>query len=610
MASEGTSAQVWHVLALRRHAAAAARLRDARSMQWRDSWHHKCHMKTLLGLILACSGALTALKDADAAQVGADLVLRNGAVYRLDSARTWSEAVAIRAGRIVFVGSNQQAKAFIGAATRVVDLKGRMLMPAFQDAHIHPISAGLEASACDLNGLKTAAEYVAAIKKYADAHPQAAWITGGGWLMSAFGAGGMARRELIDAVVPDRPVFLSSSDGHTAWANSKALELAHVTNDTPDPKDGRIDRDPKTGVAIGSLQEGADALVATKVPPASGAERQESLRYAVKLLNGYGITAIQDASVNEEDLKTYRALDEHGDLSLRVVAAIWWERRAGLEQIGNIKRLREKYSGGHIDAGTVKIMQDGVMENYTAVLLKPYLKPGNVRGIPMVDPQLLKRAVTRLDAEGFQVHFHAIGDGAVREALDAVAAARRQNGDLGHRHHIAHLELIDPADVPRFRELDVIANFQPLWAFADEYITKLTVPFLGPERSSRLYPIGTLYRSGALLAFGSDWSVSSPNPLEEIMVAVTRMGPSGETDTPFLPAERINLPEALAAFTINAAYANRLEKQAGSIEVGKLADLVVLDRNLFAIPPTQIAKVRVLVTLFEGKEVHGHLAAL
>lgn len=567
-------------------------------------------MKTLLGWILACGCALTALKDAGAAQVGAELVLRNGAVYTVDSARTWSEAVAIRAGRIVFVGSNQQAKAFISTATRVVDLKGRMLMPAFQDAHIHPISAGLEAGACDLNGLKTAAEYVAAIKKYADAHPQAAWITGGGWLMSAFGPGGMARRELIDAVVPDRPVFLSSSDGHTAWANSKALELAHVTNDTPDPKDGRIDRDPKTGVAIGSLQEGADALVATKVPPASDAERQEGLRHAVKLLNGYGITALQDASVNEEDLKTYRALDEHGELSLRVVAAIWWERRAGLEQIGNIKRLREKYSGGHIDAGTVKIMQDGVMENYTAVLLKPYLKPGSVRGIPMVDPQLLKRAVTRLDAEGFQVHFHAIGDGAVREALDAVAAARRQNGDLGHRHHIAHLELIDPADVPRFRELDVIANFQPLWAFADEYITKLTVPFLGPERSSRLYPIGTLYRSGALIAFGSDWSVSSPNPLEEIMVAVTRMGPMGETETPFLPAERINLPEALAAFTINAAYTNRLEKQTGSIEVGKLADLVVLDRNLFAIPPTQIAKVRVLVTIFEGKEVHGHLGAL
>ena len=235
----------------------------------------------------------------------------------------------IRAGRIVFVGSNRQLKAYIGKSTRVVDLKGRMLLPAFQDAHIHPISAGLEVSACDLNGLTSAAEYVAAISKYAQAHPQATWITGGGWLMSAFGPGGRARRELIDAVVPDRPVYLSSSDGHTVWVNSKALTLAHITNDTPDPADGRIDRDPDTGVASGTLQEGADALVAALVPPATAVQRREALRYAVKLLNGYGITAIQDASVDEDDLKTYKALDARGELSLRVVAAIWWERSNG-----------------------------------------------------------------------------------------------------------------------------------------------------------------------------------------------------------------------------------------------------------------------------------------
>lgn len=562
----------------------------------------------IFGLVIF--GAQLGLGEANEAQSPADIAFKGGAVYALDAARTWSQAVAIRAGRVVFVGSDQDLKAYIGRTTRVVELKGRMLMPAFQDAHIHPISAGIEANTCDLNGSKTAAEYVAAIKKYADQHPDASWITGGGWLMSAFGPGGMARRELLDAVVPDRPVYLSSSDGHTVWVNSKALELAHITNQTPDPVDGRIDRDPKTGAAIGSLQEGANAPVAALVPPATAAQRQEGLRYAVKLLNGYGITAIQDADVDEDDLKTYQALDQHGELSLRVVAAIWWEHRNGLEQIDNIKRLRGKYTGGHIDARTVKIMQDGVMENYTAVLLQPYLKPGNVYGIPMVPPQQLKQIVTRLDAEGFQVHFHAIGDGAVRQALDAVEAARDKNGELGHRHHIAHLELIDPKDVSRFRELGVIANFQPLWAFADEYITKLTMPFLGAERSSRLYPIGSLYRSGAVVAFGSDWSVSSPNPLEEIKVAVTRMGPRGETHTPFLPAERINLPEALAAFTINAAYTNRLEKQTGSIEVGKFADLVVLDRNLFAIAPADISNAQVLVTLFQGRTVHGDLGTL
>jgi predicted amidohydrolase YtcJ len=250
------------------------------------------------------------------------------------------------------------------------------------------------------------------------------------------------------------------------------------------------------------------------------------------------------------------------------------------------------------------------MENYTALLLEPYRIPGDVRGIPMVEPGLLKKAVTQLDAAGFQVHFHTIGDGAVREALDAIAAARATNGDLGHRHHLAHLELIDPADVPRFRELGAAANFQPLWAFADDYVTQLTIPFLGPERSGRLYAIGSLYRSGAVVVFGSDWYVSSANPLEELQVALTRMDPAGGSTEPFLPQERIALPEALAAFTVDAAWINRLEKETGTIEVGKRADLVVLDRNLFAIPVTEIAHTAALVTLFGGRVVHGDLAAL
>lgn len=541
----------------------------------------------------------------------ADLLFKSGAVYTLNSERSWAQAVAIRSGRIICVGTNEEMAPCIGPSTRIVDLGGKMLMPAFQDVHIHPISAGIEVNSCSLGGLKSVAAYVEAIRHCADSHPAAAWITGGGWLMSAFGPGGLARRELIDAVVPDRPVFLASVDGHTYWANTKALSLAKITDQTPDPADGRIDRDPNTGAALGSLQEGAADLVSAVIPPVTASEREAGLRFALKVLNQYGITAIQDAAVYEDDLKAYHALDLRGELSMRVVAALWWERSAGLGQIDRLERLRTQYSTGRIDAGTVKIMQDGVMENYTAVLLEPYLgTTANQRGIPMVEPGVLKTAVTRLDAAGFQVHFHAIGDGAVRESLDAIEAAEHANGRKGHRHHIAHLELVDPADVPRFRELGVIANFQPLWAFADDYITQLTIPALGPERSSRLYPIGTLYRSGAVVAFGSDWSVSSPNPLEEIQVAVTRMGPAGETKTPFLPDERINLPEALAAFTSNAAYTNRLEKTTGSIEVGKSADLIVLDRNLFAVAPTQIAKARVLVTLFEGKPVYGNLNAL
>jgi len=428
---------------------------------------------------------------------------------------------------------------------------------------------------------------------------------------SAFGPGGVANRKLIDAVVPDRPVVIASADGHTTWVNSKALELAGITDQTPDPPDGRIDRDSH-GVAIGSLQEGAGSLVSAVMPATTDSQLQQGLRYAIKLLNGFGITGIQDASVDEPDLKAYQAADQAGELSLHVVGSIWWEREQGLEQIEEIKRLSSAYTNGQVDARTVKIMQDGVIENYTAVVLEPYKLPGKdkVYGIPMVEPELLKKAVTQLDADGFQVHFHAIGDGAIRQVLDAIEAARKSNGDLGHRHHISHLEVIQPVDVPRFRELGVTANFQPLWAFADPYITDLTLPFMGKERAQWIYPIRSLLRSGAVVAFGSDWSVSSANPLEEIEVAVTRMGSFGETKTPFLPSERIDLPEAIAAFTINAAYVNRHETETGSIEVGKLADLAILDRNLFQIPAADISETHVLVTLFEGKAVHGDLGAL
>jgi len=537
----------------------------------------------------------------------AELALKGGAVCTMDGARSWAEAVAIRGGRIVYVGTDEGLQAHVGPGTRIVDLKGRMLMPAFQDAHVHPISSGIESITLSLSGLDTVSEYLAAIREYAEANPDLAWITGGGWLMSAFGPGGIADRGLLDTVVSERPVFLWSADGHTAWANSRALELAGITNETPDPPDGRIDRDQE-GAAIGSLQEGAGALV--PVPDPTDAERQDGLRYSIRHLNGYGITSVQDASVVEDELRAYGALDAAGELSLRVVASLLWDRDQGLEQIADLERLRDEYTAANVDAGTVKIFVDGIMENYTAAMLEPYLVPGNVRGIPMVDPGEMKEIVTRLDARGFQAHFHAIGDAAVRSALDAVEAARRANGNLGHRHHIAHLELIDPADIQRFRELGVTANFQPLWAYADPYITELTIPFIDPERSRWLYPIGSVYRSGAVLAFGSDWSVSSANPFEQIETAVTRMGALGETTTPFLPAERIDLPEAIAAFTTNAAYVNRSDSETGSIEVDKLADLIVLDRNLFAIPPDEISETKVLLTLFEGRVVHGDLEAL
>jgi len=559
-----------------------------------------------LASLLACDTPKPA-----AATAGADTVLLGGRVYTVDAARSWAEAVAIRDGRITYVGTNAGVDAYIGADTSVVDLGGRMLLPAFQDSHIHPISGGIEAAACDLNGLQDLAEYRAAISAYAAENPDVPWILGGGWLMSVFGPGGAPSRLIIDELVPDRPVYLTSSDGHSGWANSKALEIAGITRDTPDPSGGIIDRDPQSGELIGSLQEHAMDLVARHIPATSLESRLAGLKYAQDMLHEYGITSIQDANVVADDLEAYATLDKLGELKLRVVASLLWDRARGLEQLQDLQRLRQEYSGSeYLRPTTVKIYQDGVMENYTAAMLEPYLVPGGTRGIPMIEPEFLKQVVTALDAADFQVHFHAIGDAAVRQSLDAIEAAIRANGRRGNRHHIAHVQMLDPADIPRFAELDAVANFQPLWAYADEYVTELTIPFIGPERARWMYAIRSVADSGGRIAFGSDWSVSSANPFPQIETAVTRQDADDASSVVFIPEERIDLAAAIAAFTIGAAYVNTQDDKTGSIEPGKFADLIVVDRNLFDIDPHEISDARVLLTLLAGEPVYGDPSSL
>lgn len=542
-----------------------------------------------------------------AANRPADLVFRGGPIYTVDPERSWAEVLAVRDGKIMYVGQEKDAADLVASARRVIDLDGKMMIPGIQDVHVHPISGGMEALACDLNAAATVDEYLRIVAECATAQAAEDWIHGGGWSMSAFGPGGVASRQLLDAVVADKPVYLSSADGHTGWANSRALEIAGIDSETPDPPDGRIDREPDTGDPVGSLQEGAMNLVERHLPPVSLDRRIAGLRYSVRMLNAHGITAIQDASVRRADLEAYEALEAEGGLTVRTVAALWWEREQGLEQVSELLALRERYTGGRVDAGTVKIMQDGVMENYTAAMLEPYLVEGSPRGIPMVEPEFLKQVVARLDAEGFQVHFHAIGDAAIRQALDAVAVARDENPGSTRRHHISHLEVIDPADIPRFEALGVVANFQPLWAYPDSYIEELTLPFIGPERGQWLYPIGSVLASGATIAFGSDWSVSTADPFDQMEVAVRRADPATGDGPVLLPEQAISLADAIAAFTINAAFVNRLEALTGSLEEGKSADLVVLDRNLFEIDSSELSETRVLLTMLEGRVVHGTL---
>ncbi len=537
----------------------------------------------------------------------ADLVLRGGRVATMDPARSWASAIAVCDGRIAAVGSDAAVRTLIGPGSRVIDLRGRTVTPGFGDAHVHPLHGGLARLRCELHGQRGLDAYLATIASYATNHPELPWILGGGWSMDDF-PGGVPGRAELDRIVPDRPVFLSSRDGHSAWVNSRALELAGVTAETPDPPDGRIDRDTDGG-PVGALQEGAADLVERFTPPATAADLLAALQLAQAELHSLGITTWQDAIVTPEiEEPAYVTLAGRGELTARVVGALWWERSRGAEQIDEFVERRSRTAIGRYAPTSVKIMQDGVLENFTGAVLDPYLgadgRPTGNRGLSQVEPEALKRHVTQLDALGFQPHFHAIGERAVREALDAVAAARAANGMTDTRPHIAHIQVIHPADLDRFRELAVVANAQPYWACHEGQMDNLTIPFLGPERSTWQYPFRSLRAAGATLAMGSDWSVSTANPLLEMEVAVNRVSDiSRGQEPPFLPDERLDLVDALAAFTAGTAWVNHLEGEIGSLEVGKAADLVVLDRDLFDRGAGAIGEARVVGTFIDGKPV-------
>jgi predicted amidohydrolase YtcJ len=545
----------------------------------------------------------------------ADLAFVNGAVYTVDAARSRAQAVAVKDGRIVGVGSDDAIGEHLGPRTEVFDLDGRMLLPGFQDAHVHPVSGGVDRLQCDLHDLHSREDYLLRVKTYAHEHQDREWILGGGWSMDVF-PGGTPTKDILDEIVPDRLVFLPNRDGHSTWVNSRALEAAGITATTPDPADGRIERDA-SGEPSGTLHEGAADLVGRLAPEPTPDEVYEGLLEGQRYLHSLGITAWQDAIVSTDfwmdNYSAYLRAAGNDDLTARVVGSLWWDRERGQDQIDELLDLRERGRSGRFSATAVKIMQDGVCETFTAAVLEPYLdRRGQVtdkRGISFVEPEALKGYVAALDRLGFQVHFHALAERAVREALDAIEAALRANGPSDHRHHLAHIQVVHPDDVPRFRTLRAVANAQPLWAAHEDQMDELTIPFLGEPRWRWQYPFGSLVRAGATLAMGSDWSVSSPDPLEEIHVAVNRMMPptypyGNESDEVFLPDERLDLATSIAAFTMGSAYVNHLDDETGSIEVGKYADLAVVDRDLFAHPVEEIANAQVDATFVEGTAVY------
>ncbi len=559
-----------------------------------------------LAVLLACAAREAgpgAAPGGAGAPPAASFVLKGGVVRTMDPARPLAEAVAVTGTRIVFVGGAAEAARYIGPATRVIELAGRTVLPAFQDSHVHLATGGVELGLCDLNDLQARDEVFARVKEYAAAHPGETWVVGGGWPLPVFPEAN-PRKEDLDRLVPDRPACLSAADGHSAWVNSAALRLAGITAATPDPPGGHIERDPRTGEPTGTLRESASDLVEKLIPPLGPGAYRAGLLRAQALANGFGITSIIEASASKEILDAYADLDRRGELKVRVLASIHVDpKRPPDEEAARLARLRDAYRTPHLKATMAKIFADGVLESHTARLLEPYLdRPGDPGPLD-IEPAAFGRLASALAAAGFPLHVHAIGDGAVRETLDAVEEAIRVSGRRDLRHHIAHLELIHPADLPRFRALGVTADVQALWAYPDAYVTELTAPIIGPERSARLYPIGGLVRAGARIAGGSDWSVSSLNPLDTIQVGATRRNPGAGPGPAWLPDEVAPLEILFAAYTVNGAWLSGEEDLRGLVAPGRLADLIVLDRDPFTAPASEIHAIRVLLTLFEGRRV-------
>ena len=532
----------------------------------------------------------------------ADLVFLNGPIYtsRRDE---FVEALAVDGEWISFVGGESEVAPHIGPSTWVVDLDDRLLTAGFQDAHVHPGAAGRDMTRVPLSGCVDVTEALAAIGSYAEDNPDHEWIRGSGWLQTWF-PGGCPNRALLDTVVPDRPVFLENADGHDGWANSMALELAGIDANTPDPRDGRIERD-NGGLPQGTLHEGARYLVMAVMPEDTIDDFRLGIVAAQSYLFSKGITGWQDAHVDEINHRAYRALAADGQLLGRAQGALWWDRHRGLEQIDEMVEMKREALGRYRPIA-VKLMLDGIIENFSASMREPYLDgagdPTANRGIDFIEPGELMEIVTRLDSLGFSCHFHAIGDGAVGHALDAVGTAQAANGVSDNRHHIAHVQVVHPDDISRFAQLGVTANCQPLWACDDEAQTELTRPFLGPERSSWQYPFGRLARSGARLAMGSDWGVSTPDVFEQADVAVWRTHISQADAAPLNPDEAIGAQDALIGFTLGSAYVNHLDDVTGTLEVGKFADLAVMDRNPLA--EQRLAETLVDMTVIGGEVVY------
>ncbi|MCX6673485.1 MAG: amidohydrolase [Methanothrix sp.] len=566
-------------------------------------------------LIMAIIFSFSSTAFAQTKNVEADLLLLNGTVYTVNEKINWDklpqQAIAIAGKKIAYVGNDSGTKDYLGPKTRIVDLEGKMVLPGFIEAHVHPSTTAFLLAGVNLFNVMTSDDCLKLIKNYTLENPNASVIRGFGWNYAAFGPNGPTK-ELLDSIVPDKPVMLFAMDGHSAWVNSKALEIAGVDNKTPNPLGGIIEHD-SNGNPSGTLRElSAQTLVLYKLTPPSKEEIMQGMIGILDMMKGSGITTTHDSGVfNELVMKAYSNLEKEGKLDVRIKDEQVLDPGRGVEQIPALVEERNNYSSGLVQMKTAKLFIDGVIEGHTALLLEPYIDRPGFKSSPIWKPETFNDTIATLDKAGFQIEVHAVGDGAVRMALDAYQRAQEMNGKRDSRHKIAHVILISPQDLPRFKTLGVIPALSPNWFCYDSTYETNTLAFLGPDRAERTLPMKSFIDTGAIVVIGTDFpgvgDYLTMNPLDEIEAGMTRLplSPNSNITKPYWPEERVDLKIMIECATINGAYASFMENDSGSLEVGKLADLIVIDRDLFKVPTEDINKAHVLTTILEGREVFG-----
>lgn len=535
----------------------------------------------------------------------ADVVVLRGKIYTVNARQPWAEAVAIRDGKIVAVGSEKEIEKYRGPSTQTIDAKDHLVLPGFVDTHVHFTSGAFSLQQVKLDDAATIREIQKRVKEYAAAHPGTSFIQGFGWMYPVFGKEALPDKKYLDEVLPDRPALLSAYDAHTSWANSKALQMAGITRDTPDPLNGIIVHDPKTGEPTGALKEAAGELVERLIPKPTREDTRAALIQGIRYANQLGLTRVHSAGDDDVNLDLLDELRQHGQLTLRFYVAPFLEPPTlTQETIDKLEKLRHTYTGEWIDAGAVKFLGDGVIEAHTAGMLQPYSDDPSLIGKPNWSAEEYTKAVTELDRRGFQIFTHAIGDRTIQQTLDGYLEAHKANGTKDSRDRIEHVEDPSAAEIPRFGREGVIASMQPLHAYPNEDILEVWVRNVGLERAKRAWPWHDIAAAGGHLAFGSDWPVVTLNPWPGVQNLLTRQTTEGNPPGGWNTDECITLAQAIEGYTLGAAYAGRREKTEGSIEPGKVADVIVLSQDLFHTDPHKIGLTQVFVTVVGGKVVY------